>query len=209
MDQQLWTDTHSNRSNVQKFFVTTREGLLSHAANADDNDDVHHRSVSEVGFQGHPPRTPQSSSTVPYGTHNPKHSQSEHGRAHVDLPVSSSSLPLPEGDGRGTPSNAPSGTGTELRIAELRAQRATIEREDAERIETMRLAALEAQERIARMRLAETDAQIEVEMARSNATHSSRAPRPRTIRSLRLEPYEDSNKDRSTFLRFHYTTDWS
>ena len=46
MDQQLWTDTHSNRSNVQNFVVATREGLLSHAANADDNDDMHHRSVS-------------------------------------------------------------------------------------------------------------------------------------------------------------------
>ena len=32
MDQQLWTDTHSNRSNVQNFVVATREGLLSHAA---------------------------------------------------------------------------------------------------------------------------------------------------------------------------------
>ena len=51
---------------------------------------------------------------------------------------------------------------TELRIAELRAQRATLERENAERI--------------ARMCLAELYAQIEVEMARSNATHSSRAP---------------------------------
>ena len=38
------------------------------------------------------------------------------------------------------------------------------------------MAAQQAQDLIARMRLAEMDAQIEVEMARSNATHSSRAP---------------------------------
>ncbi len=40
----------------------------------------------------------------------------------------------------------------------------------------MRMAELDAQERIARMRQAELDAEIELEMAPSNATHSSRAP---------------------------------
>ena len=56
MDQNLWADTRSNRSNAQNFVVqvAAREGEL----NANDIDDAHHRSASEVGFQVIP-KTPQ------------------------------------------------------------------------------------------------------------------------------------------------------
>ncbi len=58
-------------------------------------------------------------------------------------------------------------------MAELRAQLATEERENAERIAEMRRADAE---RIARMRREELEAQIAVEIAHSNSNHSSRAP---------------------------------
>ena len=118
MDQHLWAETLNVRSNGQAH-VAEPAGS-DPARGVDDGDDMHHRSVSEVGIQGQTPNTPTPTSTVPYGAKSQLPSMHDQNRAE-DKPVSSSSLPPPEGTGQDRHSTA-SASPTDLRIRELEAQ---------------------------------------------------------------------------------------